>query len=161
MVNNADLAYKLGMSKDNIILKQNGEVVDIVNGKLEHNYETIKIDTTLIDGNSSEDVGELVIKDREMLAENGILLISATLDKQSKDILVGPEIMTRGFIYVKDSKEVIDYIKEVSSDIIKKNTTPKYVDYNNIKNEIREVLSKYFYNETESKPMIIAVIQEV
>ena len=69
--------------------------------------------------------------------------------------------MTRGFIYVKDSAEMIQKIKEISSDIIEKNTTPKFVDYNNIKNEIREQLSKYFYSETETKPMIIAVIQEV
>ena len=69
--------------------------------------------------------------------------------------------MTRGFIYVKDSTEIIDKIKEISLAIIEKNTTPKYVDYNQIKNEIREQLSKYFYNETETKPMIIAVIQEV
>ena len=161
MVNNANLAYALGMPKENLLLKQNGDIVEFIDGKLQDNFESIKIDTVLIDGDSSEDVGELVIKDREMLAENGIMLISATLDKQSKKVLVGPEVMTRGFIYVKDSKEMIDKIKEISLEIIEKNTTPKFVDYNAIKNEIREQLSKYFYNETEAKPMIIAVIQEV
>lgn len=161
MVNNANLAYSLGMPKENLLLKQNGDIIEFIDGKLQDNFESIKIETVLIDGDSSEDVGELVIKDREMLAENGIMLISATLDKQSKKVLVGPEVMTRGFIYVKDSGEMIDKIKEISLDIIEKNTTPKYVDYNQIKNEIREQLSKYFYNETETKPMIIAVIQEV
>ena len=110
---------------------------------------------------STDDVGELVIKDREMLGENGIMLISATLDKQTKKVLVGPEVTTRGFIYVKDSLEMIEEIKRMSLDIIEKNTSPNYVDYNQIKNEIREELSKYFYHETECKPMIIAVIQEV
>ena len=161
MVNNADLAYQLGIPKENLLLKQNGDIVEFDNGKLQDKFESIKIETVLIDGDSSEDIGELVMKDREMLAENGIMLISATLDKQTKEILVGPEVMTRGFIYVKDSGEMIDKIKEISSDIIEKNTTPKFVDYNQIKNEIREQLSKYFYNETETKPMIIAVIQEV
>ena len=89
------------------------------------------------------------------------MLISATLDKKTKKILVGPEVTTRGFIYVKDSSEMIEEIKKMSTEIIEANTTPEYVDYNQIKTEIREKLSGYFYQETECKPMIIAVIQEV
>ncbi len=161
MVNNANLASSLGMDASNIILKQNGDIVEFVDGVLQDNFETIKVEDVLIDGKSNDDVGELVIKDREMLGENGIMLISATLDKHTKKVLVGPEVTTRGFIYVKDSLEMIEEIKRMSLDIIEKNTNPNYVDYNQIKNEIREELSKYFYHETECKPMIIAVIQEV
>lgn len=161
MVNNANLATELGMKPENILLKQNGDVVEFVDGVLQDKFETIKVDDVLIDGKSSDDVGELVIKDREMLGENGIMLISATLDKQTKRILVGPEVTTRGFIYVKDSYDMIEEIKRIAVNIIENNTTPSYVDYNQIKNEIRKELSKYFLSETETKPMIIAVIQEV
>lgn len=162
MVNSANLASSLGIPNENIILKQNGDIVEIANGKLlKDKFEHIKIDDILIDGKSSEDIGELVIKDREMLGENGILLMSATIDKETKKLLTEPEVTTRGFIYVKDSMEMIQEIKRISTEIIEKNTTPKYVDYNQIKNEVREQLSKYFYSETETKPMIIAVIQEV
>lgn len=161
MVNNANLASSLGMDAANIILKQNGDIVEFIDGKLQDKFESMIVEDVLIDGKSSDDVGELVLKDREMLSENGIMLISATLDKQSKAILVGPEVTTRGFIYVKDSLEMIEEIKRISLEIIERNTTPNYVDYNQIKNEIREELSKYFYHETECKPMIIAVIQEV
>lgn len=161
MVNNANLASSLGMDAKNILLKQNGDIVEFIDGKLMDKFESITIDDVLIDGKSSDDIGELVIKDREMLGENGIMLISATLDKTKKNILVGPEVTTRGFIYVKDSLEMIEEIKRISREIIEKNTTPTYVDYNQIKTEIREELSKYFYHETECKPMIIAVIQEV
>jgi ribonuclease J len=162
MVNSANLASNLGIPNENIILKQNGDVVEFENGKLlKDKFEHIKIDDILIDGKSSEDIGELVIKDREMLGENGILLMSATVDKETKKLLAEPEVTTRGFIYVKDSMEMIQEIKRISTEIIEKNTTPKYVDYNQIKNEVREQLSKYFYSETETKPMIIAVIQEV
>ena len=162
MVNSANLASNLGIPNENIILKQNGDVVEFENGKLlKDKFEHIKIDDILIDGKSSEDIGELVIKDREMLGENGILLMSATVDKETKKLLTEPEVTTRGFIYVKDSMEMIKEIKRISTEIIEKNTTPKYVDYNQIKNEVREQLSKYFYSETETKPMIIAVIQEV
>ena len=161
MVNNANLASNLGIIPENIILKTNGEIVKIENKKLLESYDKIDINEVLIDGNSSDDIGELVIKDREMLSENGIVLISATLDRQTKKILVGPEVTTRGFIYIKDSKDMIDEIKKISASVIEDNTTNNYVDYNNIKLEVREKLSKYFYDETECKPMIIAVIQEV
>lgn len=162
MVNNANIAAELKMPRENILLKQNGDVVEINNGKLNLEcFDHIKVNDILIDGNSTEDVGELVIKDREMLSENGIVLISATISKKDKVILVGPEVTTRGFIYVKDSSEMIEEIKKVSLNIIERNISENYVEYNKIKNEIREELGKYLYHETECKPMIIAVVQEV
>jgi ribonuclease J len=161
MVNNANLADNLGIKPENIILKQNGEIVEFDDGKLIDSHEIIKINDILIDGISNEDIGDLVIKDREMLSENGIVLISATISKKDKVLLVGPEITTRGFIYVKDSKDLILEIKKICEEIINNNITPTYVDYNKIKVEIREELSKYLYEETECKPMIIAVVQEV
>lgn len=161
MVGNADLASSLGMDKDNIILKQNGEMIELVNGELVDKGEKIKVNDCLIDGKSSDDVGELVIKDREMLSENGIVLISATISKQDKVLIVGPEVTTRGFIYIKDSGEMIAEIKRISTEIIERNISPNYVDYNKIKTEIRDELSNYLYGETECKPMIIAVVQEV
>ena len=162
MVNNANIASELHMPNENIILKQNGEIIEFDNGKyLIDNHERISINDILIDGNSSEDVGELVIKDREMLSENGIVLISATISKKEKVLLVGPEVTTRGFIYVKDSIEMINEIKRICLEIIERNITPNYVDYNSIKNGVREELGRYLYHETECKPMIIAVIQEV
>ena len=161
MVGNANLAYNLGYNKENILLKQNGDIVRFIDGNLVDKFEHINIDDTLIDGDSIDDVGDLVLKDREVLSENGIVLVSATLSKKDKKILVGPEITTRGFIYVKDSKEMIEEIKRISLEVIEANTTSKYIDFNNIKNDIRERLGKYFYVETECKPMIIAVIQEI
>ena len=161
LVGNANLASSLGMPKENIILKQNGDIVKFEDGNLVETTDRIKVNDILIDGKSSDDVGELVIKDREMLSENGIVLISATLNKKDKTLLVGPEVTTRGFIYVKDSKEMIYEIKRISEDIITRNIVDNFVDFNKIKTEIRPELSKYLYEETECKPMIIAVVQEV
>ena len=151
MVNNADLASSL----------QNGDIIEIDNGVLQDNFKNIKINDVLIDGKSNDDVGDLVIKDRQMLSENGIVLISATISRKTREILVGPEVTTRGFIYIKDSKDMINEIKNISLEVITRNITDKYVEYTKIKTEIREELGKYLYNETECKPMIIAVIQEV
>ena len=161
MVNNANLANRLEIPSDKIILKQNGDVVTFIDGKLQESYDHIKVNDVLIDGLSNDDVGEVVIKDREMLSENGIVLISATISKKDKVLLVGPEVTSRGFIYVKDSKDLIIEMKKICEKIITRNVTPAFVDYNKIKVEIREELSKYLYEETECKPMIIAVVQEV
>lgn len=158
---NANLALKLGINKNNILLKQNGDVITFINGKLQDNLEKIEVDEVLIDGKSQNDVGELVLKDREMLAEAGIVLVSATLDKKTKEILAGPEILTRGFIYVKDNMDILKESSVISERIIKNNISNNYVDYNNIKQEIRLNLGKYFYEETECRPMIITVIGEV
>ena len=106
-------------------------------------------------------MGELVLKDREMLGNNGVVLISATMDKKTKKILVGPEVLTRGFIYVKDNMDLIAEIKDKSEEIIKNNTNEKYADYTKIRNEIRENVGSMLYKKTESKPVILTVIQEV
>ena len=160
-VANKELALKLNMNEENILLKLNGQVVYFENGVLKDNNEIIPTSDILIDGNTSSDIGELVIKDREMLADNGIVVVVATLDKKTKQILAGPEILTRGFVYVKDN---IDLIKESSSlaiNVINNNVTNNYVDYNKIRNQIREVLGDYFMDETECRPMILTVIGEV
>ena len=160
---NAEIAEELGIPKENIILKQNGDVLELVNGKDTNSLEHIEIDEILIDGKSQGDIGDLVLKDREMLGENGIVIISCTLDKETKEILGGPEILTRGFIYVKESQDLLEETKQISREVIEENigVNAKRVDYAKIKNEVRDVLGKFFYKETESKPMIITVIQEI
>lgn len=158
---NGELAEKLGVSKDNIILKENGDVATFEDGLLIDSYDHIKTGVISIDGDSSDDVGELVLRDREMLSNNGIMIISTTLDKRSKQILAGPEILTRGFIYVKDSLELVNNIKDICLNVIKDNTYNNYVDYNKVKNTIRDDLSKYLFDQTGNKPMIISVLQEL
>ena len=160
-VENGNLAYKLGIPKENILLKQNGDVITFENGKLVDNQNHIKIDEVLIDGKSQNDIGELVLKDREMLAEAGIVIVTATLDKKTKEILAGPEILTRGFIFVKDNLDILKESSVIYERVIKNNISSNYVDYNNIKQEIRTTLGKYFYEQTDCRPMIITVIGEI
>ena len=160
-VENANLAYRVGLDKDNIILKENGQIVTINNGKLVDNFDKIFVDDILIDGKSSEDVGDLVLKDRELLSSNGLVLISATLSKKDKKIIVDPEIMTRGFIYERDNMKIINDVKEISLNVILENTNNKYADYTKIRNDIREKVGTYLYKATQCKPVILTVIQEI
>ncbi len=160
-VANAELAEKVGIKKENIILKENGDVAEFDNGKLVDSFEKVYCGEISIDGDNSLDVGEIVLKDREMLSLNGIIVISATLSKKNKSLLAGPEVLTRGFVYVKDSGELIDIIKKMCLDIIKENIHDNYVDYTKIKSGIRDSLSKYLSDHMGNKPMIISVLQEI
>ena len=160
-VENGALAERVGISKDNILLKQNGDFVTFKDGKRVESDKSIFVDDVLIDGKSTEDVGGLVLKDREMLSSNGLVLICATLDKKTKKILAGPEITTKGFIYSKENG-VIEKIKEMSIDIINSNVfNSNYADYNNIRTQMRELIGEYIYGEIESRPVILTVIGEV
>jgi len=143
------------------LLKLNGDVTLFDNGKLVECFDKIPCNSISIDGKSSDDVGELVLKDREMLSNNGIMIVSVTIHKKTKKILSGPEILTRGFIYVKDSTELLNKIKELCSKIILDNTKNGYIEYTKVKNLIRDDLSKFLIKETGNKPMIITVIQEI
>ena len=160
-VANSDVAKLMGMKEENIILNLNGDVTTFIDGNLVYDNEKIKVDDILIDGKTVGDVGELVIKDREMLGENGIVLVVAIIDKLTKKILSGPEIVTKGFVYVKENNDLINEAEKMALDIIKNNTKVSYIDYNKTKNEIRDKIGKYFYQETESKPIILIMMQEV
>ena len=160
-VENGNLAYKVGVPKENIILKENGFIATFENGKLVDNFDRVFVDDILIDGKSNEDVGDVVLKDRELLSSNGLVLISATLSKKDKKVLVGPEIITRGFIYAKDNMDIIDEIKNISESVIVDNTHNKYADYVKIRNDIREKVGAYLYKVTACKPVILTVIQEI
>ena len=158
---NASVAEQAGMDKDKILLKQNGDVVTFVDGKLVDTKEHINADETLIDGNSSDDIGNLVLKDRELLSKNGIVIVSATIDKRTKKIIAEPQILTRGFIYVKDNLDIVEKTEAISKEVIEECINGKKVDFTGIKLKIRERLSAYFNEETGSIPMIITVILEI
>lgn len=159
---NAEIAQKCGIPKENILLKQNGDVINFVNGKLIDKQEKVLVDEVLIDGKSQNDIGELVLKDREMLAENGIVIVCASLSRATKEIIAGPEVLTRGFIYVKDNMDIVNESTVICEQVIKNNVIPNQkVDFNTIKQEIREKLGKYLYHETDCKPIIITVVQEI
>ncbi len=161
-VQNGNLAYRVGIPKENILLKENGDVVTFENGELKENFNRVFVDDILIDGNFSEDVGDIVLKDRELLSSNGLVVVSATLSKKNKNVVIEPEIITRGFIYSKDNMDLINEVKKLSYEIIKSNTySGKYADYAKIRNDIREIVGGYLFKETQCRPVILTVIQEL
>ncbi|MBR3898609.1 MAG: ribonuclease J [Bacilli bacterium] len=161
MVANKNVAIEAGMKEEDVLLRLNGEVAYFEDGKLVDNGMKVPVDDILIDGLAAGDVGELVLKDRELLSDNGIVIITATLDKATKEILAGPEVLTRGFIYVKENIDLIKEAQKISLEVIKNFTKGNYVDFSKVKLGIRDKVGKYFYEQTECKPMILIVIGEV
>lgn len=160
-VENAMLAERLNIPKDNILLKLNGEVTTFIDGNLVDTDEKVPIEDILIDGKTVGDIGDLVLKDREMLSDSGIVIVDVNIDKETRNIINKPNVVTKGFIYVKENIDIIKEAENIVSEVVKENVKENYIDYNKIKITIRERLGKYFYKETESKPMIIIVVQEV
>ncbi len=160
-VANANLAYQIGLKEENVLLKQNGEVVTFVNGKLQESKTIYKTDQILIDGKTSEDIGSAVLHDRAALSENGIVLVNITIKKSDKSIVAGPEVLTRGFVFVKESRELLEKIVEMSKEVLVDNTKDKTIDFTKVRNLIREKLSKFLFQETERNPIILVTIQEV
>ncbi len=134
----------------------NGDVVEFENGKasLEKN---IKVGDVLVDGNTISE-GEVVLKDRELLKENGIIIVSCALNFNAKKIIAGPEIVTRGFIHIQENKEYIEELKNESRRVIS-NALDASASYNEVQKAIREKLSSYIYEEKGRRPMIITMIQ--
>ncbi len=161
MYMNASLAELVGIPKENIILKLNGDVASFKDGKLVEKSKSIKVEEILVDGTNAEDIGELVLKDRELLSKNGIVIVSGTLDKKTKKLLADPQVLTRGFIYVKENLDIVMHISELAKEVIEKNINNGKVDFTSTKNAMREELGKYFYKETGSIPMIITVVSEI
>ncbi len=163
MFMNATLAEYVGIPKENIILKLNGDVAYFKDGILmEDVKEHIKTDEILVDGKNADDIGDLVLKDRELLSKNGIIIVTATVDKKTKKILANPQILTRGFIYVKDHLDMVEKMEEISKEVIEENIAPgQKLDFTKIKNKIREKLGDYTLDETGTIPMIITVIEEL
>lgn len=159
-VANKKAALTVGMKEENILCKLNGEVVYFKNGKLVEDNTKIPTDELLIDGEVG-DVGEIVLKDREMLSDNGVVVSVITIDKTTKALKHPVELHSRGFIYVRDNIDVMKEASSIATKVVTDNTKPNFIDYNKVKLSIRDELGKYFYNEIGTKPMILLIIQEI
>lgn len=154
------IAQAVGIPKENIIMASTGDVIDI-------GYDSCKIvdhvqsGGLMVDGLGVGDVGNIVLRDRQNLAQNGIIVVVLTLEKYSGHVLSGPDIVTRGFVYVRESETLIEEARGVVRDAVDDCLVRHVSDWGKIKNVIKDSLSDYFWKKLKRNPMILPIIMEV
>ena len=157
---NKEIAEFMGIPSQNIFVSEIGRVLEIDKKGASFNG-SVPSGNVLIDGSGIGDIGSVVLRDRRHLAEDGLVVIVATLDIRDRYLVSGPEIISRGFVYVKESEELVSGARAVCERVINLHLSKKNFDWAQIKNALREETSKYIYKETKRKPMILAVLMEV
>lgn len=160
LVAHANLAHLTGMTYDNIFIISNGDVLEYSKGKMRHQGQ-VPASNTLIDGMGVGDVGNVVLRDRRLLSEDGILVAVITIDCKKHTIVAGPHIVTRGFVFVKESKDLIADANDIVTQVVKRNLKKKDFEWNELKSELREDLNKYLFKQTGRRPIILPVVMEV
>ncbi|MBQ2295930.1 MAG: ribonuclease J [Clostridia bacterium] len=157
LVKNAKIAQSMGMDKKNIVIAQIGNVVEVSESGVKI-IGSVPSGRMLVDGYGVGDVGNIVLKDRKHLAEDGLIVAVMTIDSVSGDILAGPDIVTRGFVYVRESEELIDEARRVICNVL---DSYRGRDWPTIKQKVRDELSRYLYEKTKRSPMILPIIMEI
>ena len=156
----ASLAKSMGMSDKNIMIATIGNVIEISKKSI-NVTETVPAGRVLVDGLGVGDVGSIVLRDRIHLAQDGIIIIVLTMDSVTGEVVAGPDVVSRGFVYVKESEELMTDITELSCDILERCYINNNHDWNAIKLKLRDGVSKFLYERTRRSPMILPIIMEI
>ena len=156
----AKLAQKLGMKEENIFIQSNGDVLELSKKKLIHNGE-VQHGDILVDGLGIGDVGNIVLRDRKHLAEDGLIVVVLTVTEDENVIIAGPDIISRGFVYEKENDDIMEGALQYTRKIVDQIQMNENVDLNFMKQKIREDLRKYVYERIKRNPMILPIIMEV
>ena len=155
-----DLVHAMGIPKDNIVIMSSGDVVELGQeswGIVDH----VQSGGILVDGLGVGDVGNIVLRDRQTLAQNGIIIVVLTLEKYSNQLLAGPDIVSRGFVYVRESEDLMEDARAVVNDAVMDCLDRHVNDWGKIKNIIRDSLSDFLWKRMKRNPMILPIIMEV
>lgn len=156
----AELAEELGMPSQNIFVNKTGDVLEIDRNSAKVTG-TIPTGNVLVDGLGVGDVGNIVLRDRKHLSEDGLMIVVVTISKEDGKVLAGPDIISRGFVYVRESEDLMDGAKNVIKDVLKDCEDRNIKEWAYLKNNIKENLKEYLYQKTRRNPMILPIIMEV
>ena len=157
---NKEIGEFMGIPASNIFISEIGKVLEIDRKGARFNG-TVPGGKVLVDGSGVGDIGSVVLRDRKHLSEDGLVVVVATVDIEGKFIMSGPDIVSRGFVYVKESEELMKRAKKLCEESLEKAISKKFTDYAQIKGAIRDDLAKFIYKETKRKPMILPVIMNI
>ncbi|KIL34280.1 ribonuclease J [Cohnella kolymensis] len=154
------LGEAVGIPKDNIFLLDNGDTVELQNGQA-RKAGKIPSGNVLIDGLGVGDVGNIVLRDRKLLSQDGILVVVVTLSKQDGTILSGPDIISRGFVYVRESEGLLEEANRIVTGTLQKLMSEKVNEWASLKTNVKDALGRFLYEQTKRRPMILPIIMEV
>lgn len=153
-----ELAKSLLYKEENVLLLDNGDVVNFTNKDMYVGYKDIKVGEILIDGTSIGDVNDFVMKDRELLSEDGALIIVSHINPKTKSIIGEIEIVTKGFVYIQQSESLLQEIKQTFELTVQKHLKGKYINWSELKRDVRNEISRFVYQETKRNPITIPVL---
>lgn len=156
----SELAQSMGIPKENVVLMRSGDVLEISEEKVKI-VDHVPAQGILVDGLGVGDVGNIVLRDRQHLSENGLIIVVVTLEKYSNQVLSGPDLVSRGFVYVRESENLMEEAREVVNDALEHCLDTNVTDWGKIKTEIKDTLSEYLWKKTKRNPMILPIIMEV
>ena len=160
LVRHAKLAQELGMPKENIFISENGQILEFTRDKgvVAGRVTSGKV---LVDGLGVGDVGNIVLRDRRQLSQDGILIIVVTMEKSTGRVVAGPDIVSRGFVYVRESEALMEEAREKVKLALDKCEEGKVTEWATIKSNVRDALGRYLFDKTRRRPMILPIIMEV
>ena len=156
----AETAASMGIQPKNILLMSNGRILEIDQDEAKFNG-TVQSGRVLVDGLGVGDVGNVVLRDRQHLSQDGLIIIVLTMDSNTGEVVAGPDVISRGFVYVRESENLMDDVKSVVRHEIKKCEEKEIRDWSTIKSTVRENLKDYIFTKTKRNPMIIPIIMEI
>lgn len=158
LVQHARLAVDLGVDSENVIIGENGDLIEVTKERIRVAGK-VASGNVFVDGLGVGDVGNIVLRDRKQLSQDGILIVVVTIDKETGRIAAGPDIVSRGFVYVRESEALIEEARRKVRSALERN--PEYSDWAATKNQIKEILSKHLYERMKRRPMILPIIMEI
>ena len=157
----AQLAEYLGMDPDDIFLLENGDALSLTEETAIKTAKAVQAGPVMVDGLGVGDVGNIVLRDRRLLSESGLVILVAAIDGKAQRLVAGPDIITRGFVYARENEDLIDQTCQLAEDTIESCLDRNMTDWNAIKTHVREELRKYIYQKTKRTPIILPIFQEV
>ncbi|MDX9871372.1 MAG: ribonuclease J [Clostridia bacterium] len=161
LIKHAKLANQMGIPKENVFVAENGQVLEFTKDSGAISASRVTAGRVLIDGLGVGDVGNIVLRDRRQLSQEGILIVVLTLNKGTLSLIAGPDIVSRGFVYVREAEELIDQARDRVKIVVDKCFDKKISDWSTIKSQVKDDLSRYLYEKTGRRPMIMPIIMEI
>ena len=154
-----ELAMELGIPEKNLVICENGDVIEVTRNYIKKNG-SVTSGQVFVDGLGVGDVGNIVLRDRKHLSQDGILTVVVTIEKQSGKVVSGPDIISRGFVYVRESEGLMDEAREIVKAVLKECEEKQITDWATLKSKMRDELREFLYEKTKRKPMILPIIME-